>query len=98
MRGDFTSCRWEPVGTLAEYLAVNLEPTALPYLDADREASRRGVRLEPGLVIGAGATLAAGASLRNAVVWDDEQVPAGIRAEHGIFAGGRFHPVAKASA
>lgn len=98
VRGDFAACTWEPVGTLAEYLAANLSPPALSYLDAAAEARRRGVRIEPGRVIGAGATIAPGASLRNTVVWDDEHVPAGFHAEGGVFAGGEFHPVPAAGA
>jgi NDP-sugar pyrophosphorylase family protein len=93
---DVTSCVWEPVGTPAEYLAVNLEPPRLSYFDADAAARRAGVRLEPDLVVGAGATLGDGASLRRAVVWDDERVPAGLRARGGVFAGGMFHSCAPA--
>jgi mannose-1-phosphate guanylyltransferase len=87
-------CLWEPVGTLAEYLAVNLAPRRLSYLDADALARRAGTRFEPELVIGAGATLGAGASLRRAVVWDGEVVPPGLQARDGVFAGGSFHPCA----
>jgi NDP-sugar pyrophosphorylase family protein len=88
---DVTRCAWEPVGTPAEYLAANLRPPRLSYFDVDAAARRAGTRLEPGLVIGAGATLGAGARLRNAVVWDGERVPAGLRASGGVFAGGAFH-------
>ncbi|MGH0028581.1 MAG: nucleotidyltransferase family protein [Myxococcota bacterium] len=91
VRGDFAPCTWEPVGTPREYLAVNFAPPALSYLDVAAEARRRGVRLEPGLVVGAGAKIGAGASLANTVVWSDEHVPAGARLEDGVFAGGRFH-------
>ncbi len=93
VRADFAPCLWEPVGTMQEYLAVNLTPRTLSYLDAEDRARGLGVRLEPECVIGAGATLGPGASLRRAVVWDDEHVPAGTRAEGGVFAGGSFHPV-----
>jgi NDP-sugar pyrophosphorylase family protein len=86
-----TQCVWEPVGTPAEYLAANLNPPALSYIDPDRLARAMGVRFEPDLVIGAGATLEPGASLRRTVVWDEEHVPAGIRASDGVFAGGAFH-------
>jgi NDP-sugar pyrophosphorylase family protein len=85
-------CVWEPVGTPAEYLAVNLGPPRVRYLDADARARALGVRLEPELVIGAGAHLGPGVCLRRAVVWDDETVPAGLEASDGVFAGGRFHP------
>ena len=86
-----TKCVWEPVGTPAEYLAANLDPPALSYIDPDRSARANGVRFEPDLVIGAGATLEPGASLKRAVVWDAEHVPAGTRACDGVFAGGAFH-------
>jgi len=88
------SCLWEPVGTPSEYLAVNLQPLALSYLDADAVARRQGTRFAPGLVLGAGATIGAGASLQRAVVWDGEIVPPGLQAWDGVFAGGSFHPCA----
>jgi mannose-1-phosphate guanylyltransferase len=86
------ACIWEPVGTPAEYLAVNLRLPALSYFDPAPRARREGTRFEPDLVVGAGATIAAGASLARAVVWDGEHVGAGVRASDGIFAGGAFHP------
>jgi NDP-sugar pyrophosphorylase family protein len=85
------ACSWEPVGTPAEYLTANLDAPPVSYLDADAHARALGVRLEPGLVIGAGAVLGPGVELRRVVVWDGERVPAGLRAEGGVFAGGRFH-------
>lgn len=93
VRGVFDASRWEPVGTLAEYLAVNLRPPALTYLDADARAREAGVRFPDECVIGAGASVGAGASLRQVVVWDGERVPDGLEARHGVFAGGRFHAV-----
>lgn len=87
------SCLWEPVGTLREYLEVNLASHDLSYLDADALARGLGVRLEPGLVVGAGARLGAGVSLERAVVWDGEQVPDGLHGSNGVFAGGHFHAV-----
>jgi mannose-1-phosphate guanylyltransferase len=89
---DVTSCTWLPVGTPEEYLAANLNPPALSYLDADARARAAGAVLEPGLVIGAGAKLGPGARLEEAVVWDGERVPAGFEGDTGVFAGGRFHP------
>lgn len=86
-----TECVWEPVGTPAEYLAANLNPPALSYIDPDLRARADGTRFEPDLVIGAGATLETGASLSRAVVWDEEHVPANLRASDGVFAGGAFH-------
>ena len=95
IRGVFPrreTCIWEPVGTLAEYLAANLRPPALSYLDADRRAADDGTRIAADLVVGAGAALPAGAALRRAVIWDGERVPVGLRAADGVFAGGEFHP------
>ena len=88
------TCLWEPVGTPSEYLAVNLRPLRLSYLDAEALAIREGARFGPQLVLGAGATLGAGASLQRAVVWDGEVVPPGLQARGGVFAGGNFHPCA----
>jgi NDP-sugar pyrophosphorylase family protein len=94
IRGEvkhITDCTWEPVGTLREYLDVNMDPPRLSYLDPDARARSEGTRFEPGLVIGAGAALGPGASLRRSVVWDGERVPAGLHASEGVFAGGSFH-------
>lgn len=93
---EITACVWEPVGTLAEYLRANLAPPRLSYMDADAKARAAGTRFERELVIGAGATLGAGASLKRTVVWEDERVPEGLRACDGVFAGGAFHSCAPA--
>jgi NDP-sugar pyrophosphorylase family protein len=85
------ACRWEPVGTPAEYLHANFSLPPLSYLDVDARAREIGARLLPDLVVGAGAELAAGAKLEHAVVWDGERVPAGCVGRDGVFAGGRFH-------
>jgi NDP-sugar pyrophosphorylase family protein len=95
VRGEIlgpADCIWEPVGTPREYLDANLAPPRLGYLDADALARARGVRFESECVIGAGASLGAGARLRRVVVWDGERVPAGFHAEEGVYAGGVFHP------
>lgn len=97
VRGCFAPCRWEPVGTPAEYLAVNLAPLRFPWLDADARARERGVRFDSGCVFGAGASVGAGANLREVVVWEGERVPPGLHAEHGVFAGGAFHAVRDAA-
>jgi mannose-1-phosphate guanylyltransferase len=89
--GDLLPMQWEPVGTPGEYLAVNLHPPEVAYLDAPARARALGVRLEPDLVVGARARIGPGARLRRAVVWDGESVPAGFAGEGGVFAGGRFH-------
>lgn len=91
-------CRWLPVGTPAEYLHANFAPIELSYLDPELLARGRGARFEPGLVLGAGAELGAGARLERCVVWDGESVPAGFRAHDGVFAGGRFHACSGAGA
>jgi NDP-sugar pyrophosphorylase family protein len=88
-----SACLWEPVGTPAEYLSVNLHPQRLSYFDADARAAAIGVRLEDDLVIGAGATLGAGTRLEHAVVWDGERVPDGLRARSGVYASGTFHAI-----
>jgi NDP-sugar pyrophosphorylase family protein len=93
LSGCVSECTWEPVGTPAEYLDVNLRPPALSYLDPDAVAGAAGARFEDDLVIGAGATIGAGASLRRVVIWDGERVPEGLRGHDGVFAGGEFHPV-----
>ena len=82
---------WEPVGTPEEYLEANFAPPPLSYRSAIAEAGR-AARVDSEVVLGAGATLGAGASLRRVVVWDGEDVPAGFEASDGVFAGGRFHP------
>jgi len=92
------ACVWEPVGTPAEYLAANLHPPSLSCFDPDALALREGARFEPGLVIGAGARLAAGASLQRAVVWDGERVSADVRGSDGVYAGGAFHPCSEPDA
>lgn len=84
-------CVWEPVGSPSEYLAANLDPPRLSFLDPDVRARREGTRFAHGLVIGAGAEIGPGARLEDVVVWDGERVPAGFTARRGVFAGGRFH-------
>lgn len=94
-----SDCLWQPVGTPEEYLAANLSLPALSYLDLDAAARRAGATLERDAsgevrnVIGRGARIGRGAQLARAVVWDDEDVPSGLRADGGIFAGGAWHAV-----
>lgn len=87
-------CTWEPVGTLGEYLRANLACPELSYVDEAALLRETRTHREGSVVIGAGATLGAGARLTRAVVWDGERVPAGFEAREGVFAGGRFHPAA----
>jgi NDP-sugar pyrophosphorylase family protein len=56
-----------------------------PDVTADEES------LGPGAVILAGAALHEGSYVTNAVVWQDEEVPAGLRVENGVWASGRVH-------
>jgi NDP-sugar pyrophosphorylase family protein len=95
---DTSECLWEPVGTPAEYLAANLRPHALSYLNADARARAAGVRIEDDLVVGAGARLGRDVRLTRAVVWDGEIVPDGFQGSDGVFAGGRFHDCEPAEA
>ena len=94
IRGEVVTaqrCCWIPVGTPAQYLAANLETPSLSYLDAESLSPPPGTRIEHDVILGAGATLGAGARLRRAVVWENEAVPAGLTASDGVFAGGTFH-------
>jgi NDP-sugar pyrophosphorylase family protein len=86
-----SECVWEPVGTLSEYLQVNLHPPTLAYLDADARAREDGTRIEAACIIGRGARLGGSVHLERAVVWDGEVVPDGFEGEEGVFAGGAFH-------
>jgi NDP-sugar pyrophosphorylase family protein len=87
-----SDCVWEPVGTLAEYLHVNLRPPELSYLDPDALARGAGTRIEGDCVIGGGAVIGEGARLHRVVVWDGEEVPDGFEGKDGVYAGGAFHP------
>lgn len=98
-------CIWEPVGTPAEYLAANFSLPPLSYLDAVIGAAASGDSTQyayaeqcanggEDVIIGEGATLGSGASLRRVVVWDGEHVTEGLQASDGVFAGGRFHSCA----
>jgi NDP-sugar pyrophosphorylase family protein len=96
IRGELVAerdCLWEPVGTPAEYLRVNLEPQPLSYMDAEALARAHGTRFEEdrALVLGRGAQIAPGAELHRAVVWEEERVPADCRGSDGVFAGDEFH-------
>ncbi|MAG29318.1 MAG: hypothetical protein CL908_00295 [Deltaproteobacteria bacterium] len=86
--------RWEPVGTLAEYLRANLEPPSLPSLGGDVEAWGGDVELlgeNRDAVVDRRAYLPNDARLERSIVWDGERVQAGFSGHDGVFAGGRFH-------
>lgn len=91
-------CRWEPVGTPAEYLDVNFGLPRLRYFDPDARARALGARLDAQVVACPGAEIGAGAQLERVVVWPGERVPAGARAAQGVFAGGRFVPCSEGAA
>jgi NDP-sugar pyrophosphorylase family protein len=90
-------CTWEPVGTLAEYLDVNLHLPRLSYLDPDALARADGARIEKDCIIGRGAAIGRGSRLRRVVVWDGEKVPEGFEGEDGVYAAGAFHSCAAGS-
>ena len=83
---DACDCVWEPVGTPEEYLAANLRPPALSYVDPREVARLTGARREGDVVLGQGARLERGARLHRCVVWEGENVPASLRASEGVFA------------
>lgn len=56
-----------------------------PGADGDEES------LGPGAALLAGSALHEGSYVTNAIVWQDEEVPAGARVENGVWAGGRLH-------
>jgi mannose-1-phosphate guanylyltransferase len=87
-------CIWIPVGTPAEYLAANLNLPPLSYLDRVIGDTTRYENVTDDVIIGEGATLDSGTSLRRVVVWDGEVVTRALQASDGVFAGGRFHPCA----
>lgn len=90
-------CVWEPVGTPAEYLDVNLAPPAMPSLGGDVTAWTGDVE-----IMGAGRDVVAARSVRipadarlaRCVVWDDAVLPAGVHAHDGVFGAHGFHPAA----
>jgi NDP-sugar pyrophosphorylase family protein len=59
------------------------------YLGPDASADEES--LGTGAVILAGAALHEGSYVTNAIVWPDEEVPAGVRVENGVWASGRLH-------
>jgi mannose-1-phosphate guanylyltransferase len=95
---DADACRWEPVGTPSEYLHANLSVDAVSYLDLDRASQRAGARCVRGadgrvsIVLGAEASVGAGAELERAVVFAGERVPAGFVGKGGVFAAGAWVP------
>lgn len=93
---DCSQSVWEPVGTPAEYLKVNLSPPDLPSLGGGM-ASWCGAIKKPAPgevhnVISVTASVPRDAKLQDCVVWEEEHVPAGFHGRNGVYAGGAFHP------
>ncbi len=86
-------CTFRPVGTPAEYLDVNFDPPSLSFLPDERFAAPGTVtRSAPEhVVLGPGSHVDGAAELQRVVVFADEEVPAGVCATAGVFAGGRFY-------
>jgi len=87
---------WEPVGTPDEYLQVNLAPPTLSYLPPTRNVAEGTKVIGPAadVILGTGATIGRDADLTRCVIWEGERIPAGTRADGGVFAGGRFYACA----
>ncbi len=86
---------WEPVGTPSEYLRANLDPPSLPSLGGAVERWSGEIQIVghgEDVLLGRQAVLGEGARLDHAVVWEGEEVPAGLQGSFGVFAGGAFHP------
>jgi len=85
---------WQPVGTPAEYLAANLAPPRVSFLDP-AEHLAPGTRIlgeNADLILGAGSRVDPSAQLRRCIVWAGENVPADFQADGGVFAHGNFYP------
>jgi NDP-sugar pyrophosphorylase family protein len=96
IRGQLMSpedCFWEPVGTPQEYLRANLRSFAPRFISPTRLVPAgtylRGDQAD--VIIGRGARLADGVSLRRCVVWDGEEIPENFSGAAGVFAGGTFY-------
>jgi NDP-sugar pyrophosphorylase family protein len=90
---DSDSSVWEPVGTLAEYLRVNLFPPNLPTLGGSAEHWGGEIDVageNADVVISRRAFVPEDALLERCVIWDGERVPSGFCGRDGVFAGGAF--------
>lgn len=67
--------------------------SARAYLGLDVASDEESIG--PGAIILAGARLHEGSYVANAIVWPDEEVPAGTRVVNGVWARGRFVSAAK---
>lgn len=90
---DADSSVWEPVGTPAEYLRINLFPPSLPTLGGSAEHWGGEIDVvgeHADVIVSRKAIVPANALLERCVVWDGEQVPSGCHHHDGVFAGGAF--------
>ncbi len=86
------ACVWEPVGTPAEYLRVNLDPPRLGFMrQQDFAAPGTHVLGASNVIVGTNARVPDDARLNDVVVWADEVVPERFEARRGVFAGGTFY-------
>jgi len=94
---DASSTVWEPVGTPAEYLRVNLSPPVLPTLGRTAESWQGEIDVvgrNEDVILSRKASVPADVELERAVVWDGERVPDGFRGRDGVYAGGAFRSCA----
>jgi mannose-1-phosphate guanylyltransferase len=92
---------WEPVGTPNEYLRMNLDPPLLPSLGGQASQWSGDIRIlgaAHDVIVGTGAEIGENVHLERAIVWAGEKVPAGLVAQDGVFAAGRFHDCGPATA
>jgi NDP-sugar pyrophosphorylase family protein len=90
---DSNASVWEPVGTLSEYLQVNLCPPDLPTLGGSAEHWGGEIDVtgeNQDVIISQKAFVPEDALLERCVVWDGERVPSGFRGRDGVYAGGAF--------
>ena len=84
---------WEPVGTPAEYLRINLCPPSLPRLGGSARNWEGDVEVrgpDHDVIVSRMARVPSDVALARCVVWDGEEIPGGFRGHDGVFAGGRF--------
>jgi NDP-sugar pyrophosphorylase family protein len=87
---------WEPVGTPAEYLEVNIRPPALPSLGGPASAWQGPIHIlgaKGDVIADRSVRIPGDARLERCVVWDDACLPAGARGREGVYGRLGFHPV-----
>jgi len=88
---DAKASVWEPVGTPAEYLRVNLSPPHLPTLGGSAEHWSGDIDVlgdNQDVIVSRKAFVPDDTLLERCVVWDGERVPSGFQGHDGVFAGG----------